>query len=124
MQNRLSTRSLAVLAVCLAVATSVFCWRWASRQVAAVQKHERNVMLMESRQDELETQLLGIAALLLKASENGPELERIQPSSPLIAGLCGDLETSPVLRSIEQARADLFLIWYYQNIRKYYLMQY
>jgi hypothetical protein len=61
--------------------------------------------------------VLNLAALLLKSSEEPPRSKRLEASFRFSPSLL-DGSSTPMLRTIEQARANRFLKWYYAKLRE------
>ncbi len=122
MRHDLSTRSLALIAACLAVGSGAFCWHWALRQQRSIERYERAAAAMESRQEDLEFQLMGLAALMQRVNEEQREGERLLPSVPAFAQMCREMASSlTLLNKYEIARADSFLLWYYRKMKTFHL---
>ena len=122
MRRGLSTQCLALLAIGLSIASVLVCLRWVSRDLWRITRWERETVALESKQDELEHQLLNLAALLMKSSEESPRLSRIEPPDGPYTRECHEFfDSSPTLfRALETARANIFQMWYYEQVKKYY----
>lgn len=122
MRQELSTQTIAIIAVALAVGSALFCVRWALRYRAMVQRYESQVLVIESKQDDLKEQVLNFAALLLKSSEETPRSHRLRPANERIAQMCDVIGSSiTLLREYETVRADLFLLWYHEQMERRHL---
>jgi len=119
MRRKLSARSLAVIAVSLAVGSAVFCWKWASRYSAKIKKYEREIVSIESKHEDLEHQVVNMAALLLRITEEPPRSHRLAPVGYQFVTQYDSIASSlSLLRTFEAARADSFLMWYYTQMKR------
>ncbi|MCX8036632.1 MAG: hypothetical protein N3D11_06200 [Candidatus Sumerlaeia bacterium] len=122
MRHDLSTRSLALIAVCLAVSSAAFCWHWAMRHQRSIERYDRAVAAMESRQEDLEFHLMGLAALMQRVNAQHQGGGRLMPSVLPFEQACREMASSlTLLNQFETARADSFLLWYYRKMKAFHM---
>jgi len=105
-RRELSTRSLALIALGLAVASGVFCWQWASRYSAAIARHDREVLSLQLQHNKLEHLMLNIRTLLFINPATFMQSRRaIAPPAPESLQE-QDIGSSPTLEAPERAQAQ------------------
>lgn len=123
MRRELSTRTFALIAICLAVGSSLFCWGFSRRSAFLLERRERAIIEFESRLDELRNEMVNVGALLMKSGEMPSRSGRIAPANSLSARFC-DLGSSPTLfLTYETARANEFLAWYYLQMKQLHRLE-
>lgn len=119
MRQHLSTRTLGILAVCLATVSAMVSWRSAVRYQTVAKKHEREIVLLDSARMDLQHNMVGLAALVHKMNDDPSGARRITPADPRVAEWCEEIESSiPRFRIFETIRADEFLFWYHTQMKR------
>jgi len=121
MNRTLSIQTLSLIAIGLAVASAVFCWRWAVRYKATIRGYATEIESLKAKQDDFEFNVVNLAALLMRSREETSGGGRLFPVGARVTPEYAARLTSPRVEAIEAARADSFLYWYYDQICEYLL---
>jgi len=124
MRREISNRTIALIAICLAVGSSLFCWGLTQRSSRIEETRERNIVRFENDLDQLRYELINVGALLLKSSEMPSRSGRMVPTDSRLSARYCDLGSSPTLfQTFETVRANDFLVWYYQQMKKLHQLE-
>ena len=117
MARELPDRTIALIALALAVFSLVFCWAWTLRCSSTIERHECEILSTKWTQDELAHQMLNLGALLMRSDEDLLDSPWILSTYRATARAC-ETESSGTFKTIEAARANGFLRWYYASVEK------